>query len=45
MKHTLGLDKMLEEKNVLLAEQKWDLKVREVVLVEAQACNLNYQDR
>jgi hypothetical protein len=35
MKHTLDFDWMLEEKKVLLVEQKQDLKVRGVALVEA----------
>jgi hypothetical protein len=35
MKHTLDFDRMLEEKKVLLVEQKQDLKVRGVALVEA----------
>jgi hypothetical protein len=41
MKYTLSLDNMLEEKKVLLAEQKQDLKVRETALVEAQSRGLN----
>jgi hypothetical protein len=41
MKHTLSLDNMLEEKKVLLAEQKRDLKVWETALVEAQSRGLN----
>jgi hypothetical protein len=44
MKHSPGFNKMMEETKVLLAEQKWDLKVREAVLVEVQACGLNPHD-
>jgi hypothetical protein len=32
MKHTLGVDKMLEEKKVLLQEKKRDMKVLEAAL-------------
>jgi hypothetical protein len=34
-KHTLGLDKMLEEKKVWLDEKERDLALREAVLTEA----------
>jgi hypothetical protein len=40
MKHPLDLDRMLEEK-VLLDEEKRDLKIWEVALVEAQECDLH----
>jgi hypothetical protein len=40
IKHTLGLDKMVEEKKVLL-EEKWDLKIREAALTKAQVCNIH----
>jgi hypothetical protein len=43
MKHTLDLDKMLQEKKVL-TEQKQDLKVWEAALVEALVHVLNSQD-
>jgi hypothetical protein len=44
MKHTLGFNNMLEEEKFLLAEQKWDFKVREATLVEAQERRLNPHD-
>jgi hypothetical protein len=44
MKHTLSLDKMLEETKVLLEEKKQDLKVWEAALVEVKTRGLNPQD-
>jgi hypothetical protein len=44
MKHTLSLDKMLEETKVLLEEKKQDLKVWEATLVEVKTRGLNPQD-
>jgi hypothetical protein len=44
MKHTLILDKMLEEKKILLKKKNWDLKVWEAALVEAQACSIHPQE-
>jgi hypothetical protein len=41
MKHSLGLNKMQVEEKVPLAEQKWDLKVWEAMLVLAQEHVLN----
>jgi hypothetical protein len=44
MKHTLSLDKMLEETKVLLEEKKQDHKVWEAALVEVKTRGLNPQD-
>jgi hypothetical protein len=44
MKHTLSLDKMLEETKVLREEKKQDHKVWEAALVEVKTRGLNPQD-
>jgi hypothetical protein len=43
-KHTLGLDKMLGEKKVLLDKKEQDLALHEAALMEAHARVLNLQD-
>jgi hypothetical protein len=44
MKHTLSLDKMLEESKVWLEEKKQNLNVREAALPEALERNIHHRD-